>query len=346
MTKIKNYIRKRLKKLVVVGIILLILGTTVPKRARRIIEGPEFTYKTAAIEKKNISSVVSASGQIEAQDKATLQFQTGGKLSWVGVKEGDHVKKWQAIAQLDKKDLEERLLKTLRDYSKTRWDFEELHRVTYPNPLTDTVRRILDKSQFDLDKSVADVEIANEAMKLATLISPIDGVVTSITTPLPGTNITPASAVFVVMNPDKLKFSANIDETDISKIKIGQKASITLDALIDHQFKTSVNLIGFSSITTKGGGNAYNVEFAVENATGTTLRDGMNGDVDIIIEEREGVLVVPQSALARENGKTIVKIIENKKIKNIEVELGLETDTEAEVTGDISEGQKIIIGKR
>jgi len=59
------------------------------------------TFTTEVIRKGNVNVVISASGEIKAEKDITLQFQTGGLLTWVGVKEGDKVKKGQAIASLD-----------------------------------------------------------------------------------------------------------------------------------------------------------------------------------------------------------------------------------------------------
>jgi len=50
------------------------------------------------VKKKDLLESVSASGKVEAEEEAVLTFQTSGRLAWVGVKEGDRVEQWQAIA--------------------------------------------------------------------------------------------------------------------------------------------------------------------------------------------------------------------------------------------------------
>ena len=88
---------------------------------------------------------------------------------------------------LDTRELQKKLQKALKDYMKERWDFEqerENYGITTDNldsyTLSNEVRRILEKNQFDLDKAVLDVELKDIALKYATLISPISGIVTHI----------------------------------------------------------------------------------------------------------------------------------------------------------------------
>ncbi|HUS59910.1 MAG TPA: biotin/lipoyl-binding protein [Nevskiaceae bacterium] len=102
-----------------VGFLVLFLGLIIGlPRAKSALLPPEEKYETAKIKKEEIIQTVSASGGVEAENQVTLKFQTSGKLAWVGVKKGDKVKKWQAIASLDKYDLQRKLIKALRDYSK------------------------------------------------------------------------------------------------------------------------------------------------------------------------------------------------------------------------------------
>lgn len=183
------------------------------------------------VKKETLRETLSLSGEIDADEKATLRFQTSGRLAWVGVKEGDYVKKYQTIASLDQRSLRKTLEKHLRDYMKERWDFEEDKNVTYKDmPLTDTIKRILEKNQFDLDKAVLDVELQNIALEYSTLWTPIEGVVTRIDAPFAGVNITPAQAEFEIVNPKTIYFSATAEQADVVNLKEGLKGKIIFDA--------------------------------------------------------------------------------------------------------------------
>lgn len=296
------------------------------------------------VERKNLKKTISASGKVKAENEVELKFQTSGYLTWVGVKEGDSVKAWQAVAQLDTRELERRLLKGLRDYSKERWDFEEDKEVTYKDKIiTDTVKRILEKNQFDLDKAVADVEIADLALQFSTLITPIDGIVTSLDAPFSGVNITPAGASIVVSDPDSVYFQADVDETDIGSIKNGQKVLISLDAYPDEEISGSIYFIGFTATTTSGGGNAYSIKIKMPENINLKFKLGMNGDAEIILAEKESVLVVPTSVLKKEKGKYYVTTLENDTQVKKYVQTDLETDEEVEIKDGLQEGDKILL---
>jgi len=114
------------------------------------------------------------------------------------------------------------LKQKLLDYMNERWDFEQTTLDDYQDAaLTETIRRTKEKSQFDLNRVVLDVEIADIALKYATIFAPIPGIVTKAGSPFPGVNVTPVSAEYIISNPDALVFSAKVDEVDIGKIRQG-----------------------------------------------------------------------------------------------------------------------------
>ena len=224
----------------------------------------EEEYRTATVEKQTITESINASGEVVAKDSAELRFNTPSKVVWVGVEKGDHVNKWQAVASLDKRTLEKNLKKKLLDYQTTRWDFEQnqddydvngrsLELVT----LTDEEKRILEKSQFGLDKSVLDVEISQLAAKESVLISPIEGTVISDGGMVAGENLTLttlATDYIKIANLSTLQFKVQVDEVDFGKITIGQPVQIVLDAFPDNTLIGKVAYINKEGVKTLSGG--------------------------------------------------------------------------------------------
>ena len=196
--------------------------------------------------------------------------------------------------------------------------------------MTDTVQRVLDKAQYDLNKAVLDYEIKDLAVKYATIYSPIEGIVTSVDTPIAGVNITPATAVFTVASPGQMVFRANIDEADIGEVRLHQEARVTLDAYAGEEFRGTVDKVGFTAVTTSGGGTAFPVEVNLPANENLKFRVGMNGDVEILVWEKKGVLTVPASAIFRRSGQPYVwKVVEGKAVKQA-VTLGAETEERVE----------------
>lgn len=332
----------------IIGGILLVL----------VIGGVFFHRQNAAIAQKQavviqpakratFSKAISSSGKIQAKKAVQLKFQTSGKLTWVGVKEGDRVAPYQTIATLDTREVQKNLEKALRDYRSERNDFEETWRVTYrglDNPeeaLTDTVKRILEKNQWDLEQAVLDVELKHLAVEYSTLTTPIGGIVTRIDTPFAGVNITPATAVFEVIDPDSLTFEAAIDEVDIAAITIGKGTTVTLDAFPDRVFEGTVSYISYSAQTSSGGATVFPVEVTIAKAD--NLRIGLNGDVAITVSSEEERLVIPLDAMREDDtGSFVYKKIDGA-YRKTPIEVGQTNETDVVVLSGLSVGDEVVV---
>jgi len=231
---------------------------------------------------------LSLAGEIKAEREVNLKFKTSGKLVWVGVKKGDRIKKWQAVASLDKKQLEKTFKKEMNDYMNERWDFEQTqddYQETKERYLiTDEIKRILEKAQFDLNNSILDAEIADLAVKYSTLVSPIGGLVTRVDQPIAGVNITPATAVFTVSDPDSLYFEAEADEEDVVQISEGMEGTIVLDAYPEENIKTKILSIDFAPISGETS-TVYAAKFSLPENKNLRFRIGMAGEIELPLND-------------------------------------------------------------
>lgn len=305
--------------------------------------------KTAVVTRATFTKTVASSGKTKASRTAELKFQTSGKLIWVGVKEGDHVSAYQAIASLDSREVRKNLEKALRDYSSERNDFEETWRVTYKgmsNPdsaLTDTVKRILQKNQWDLEKAVLDVELKHLSFEYATLVTPIAGIVTQVDTPVAGVNITPATAVFEVVDPDSLVFEASVDEVDVGVVAIGHDATVMLDAYPNTPFEGHISAIAYAAKSSSGGATVFPVEIAITSTSSSTLRIGLNGDVSIRTSTLPDALIVPAESIRDEGDKWFVYKKTGTGYTKIFVDIGDRSDSNVVITSGVEEGDEIVV---
>lgn len=336
MKRFLRFIKKRRIYVIIIGIVLVALGLWQWSRSRSLSD-----IETARVARNQITEVVSSSGKTKTLEQVDLHFQTGGRLAWVGIKEGDTVFAGQAIASLDTRELQKNLEKALRDYSKERNDFEEDRLVTYDDPvITDTVKRILEKNQWNLEKAVLDVELRDIALKLATIVSPIAGTVTHIDTPIAGVNVTVTDTI-TIANIDKLVFLANVDETDIGQITLGMQAQISLDAFPDREFSGTVGKIAYAAEQTSAGATVFPVEIHLENPT--NLRMGLNGDVSIKVRESTSALIIPLSALHEEGESTFVYVKDGNTYRKQEVKTGLQTEDDVEILEGLTENAEAVI---
>lgn len=310
-------------------------------------------YRQYSVEKGPLQVLLSASGTVRAENIADLAFQTGGRLAWVGVKKGDRVKKWQGIASLDQRTVQKNLEKELNDYLKTRWDFQgnrETYNVTTDNldryTLTPAVRRLLDKSQFDLNNSVLDVELQAVVKEFSSIASPFSGLVTNVSLPNPGINVTGGSVVATVIDPDSMYFEAQIDEVDISKIKIGASVELTLDAYPEEVIDAKIISIDFSPVSLSGGGTGYAVKISLPSQTSDfKFKLGLNGNADIIMVKLDEALILPPAAVSQKDGQWAVKVRQGKQVVERTIEVGWETENKVEIKSGLTAGDQVVVNE-
>jgi len=183
-----------------------------------------------------------------------------------------------------------------------------------------------------------------ESYKPIPLPAPIDGEVIVAKTQ-PGQTVTTADAVVVLS--DRLIVRAQVDETDIGKIKPDMKANVTLDAYPDTNIKASVEHIYYESKTVNNV-TIYEVDLVTQEVP-EFFRSGMNASIDFIEQSKENITLIPQEAVYRENGETYVLIRQenSKEPVKARVKLGISDDKNIEVLSGITEKDRIILkGKK
>lgn len=293
------------------------------------------------VKKQTLKDELSMSGTIDADEKVTLRFQTSGRLSWVGVKTGDYVKKYQAIASLDVRDVKAALQKKLNTFMKTRWDLDQQREDYEDKAITDAMKRVLSAAQYDLNSSIIDVELQDLAMEYASLITPIEGIVTEIGSPYAGVNITAAQAEFTVINPKTIYFSLKAEQTDVTNLKKGMKAEIILDAYPDKTMEGEIADISFSPIAGETT-TTYIVKVKMsESNSDFKYRVGMTGDATFVLSQKPNIISIPTTMIKTERDKKYVfKLDNNKKVKTY-IKTGDELNGDTEVLSGLKNGDVI-----
>lgn len=293
--------------------------------------------------RQTITQSLDASGVVDAKEKALLRFAAGGKLTYLGVKEGDTVKKYQTIARIDARDLQKRLTNSLALYSQARLDWDQLGDDTKDRALPKKEIRGVEKEQFDLNMAVTNVEIQDIAISNTVMSSPIAGVVVTVPTTVSGV-VLGATDGFGIINPETLIFSAEVDEADIAKVSKGQKTILTLDAYPDEPIETTVSFIGYRAIETSSG-TAFVVELPITDARALEkYRLGMNGDAKIELATKADALTIPLSATKERDTKVYVDVKTGpNQATEKEITIGIQTDDLVEVTSGLSELDEIVL---
>jgi RND family efflux transporter MFP subunit len=307
---------------------------------------------TAAV--KFVSSTIIAGGTVTAQNQAKLNFQTAGKLAYLPVKEGDTVSVGQTVAQLDTYQLQRQLTAALNTYRSTRDTFDQTQQNTQNNVLrnqqattftrenldnngaiNDAIKRIADQSQASLDNSVVTVELANYALQLSTLTSPLRGIVTHEDVTVSGVNITPTTS-FTVADPDSMVFRANIPVGSIYYVSEGSAVTLMVDGVQDKLHGTIAKIYP-SKVTLPSGQTVYQVDIAVSDLKKSAKLD--QSGTAIISTNAQSLALVPAWTVL--SGKYVwVDNHGTPELKTITV--GKIHDNEIEVINGLSLEDKII----
>ena len=137
-----------------------------------------------------------------------------------------------------------------------------------------------------------------------TVTAPIGGVVTAVNNSN-GDSALPAKSVLTIVDMSTIKIKVSVDELDIEKIKLGQKAQVKFGAIKDKAYEGTVETIAQIG-TTQNNVTNYDVVVSMANPEGIKL--GMNGNVIIQVESKENALVIPAEALVESNGKKFVRV--------------------------------------
>ena len=189
----------------------------------------------------------------------------------------------------------------------------------------------------DLEMQIADLE---EQLDLAAIVAPIAGVVAAI-------NIEPG---FVAPSDDAIKIDsstleviADVVESDISALDLGQTAMISIDAL-DIEVPGTVTSIAPST----EGGNSSVVTFPVTVTIiepDPLIKSGMSSDVEITIAQAPAVVAVPAVALQGRDGAYTVRVADaNGGVEARQVTVGLVNETLAEIQSGVFEGESVVVG--
>lgn len=185
-----------------------------------------------------------------------------------------------------------------------------------------------------------------DRIKKTSLIAPINGVVTRVNLEK-GTAISPAHLAVSMNSLGNFEIELDIPETDITKVKPGQMAKIYLDALPREQLPGHITKINPAETIIHG--IVYYKATVVFDEQDERVKSGMTANIDIIINQKENVLVVPLRSIIERNNSTFVRIIKNEQLEEKEIVTGASSPFgEIEVVSGLSENEEIVsfVGQR
>jgi HlyD family secretion protein len=198
----------------------------------------------------------------------------------------------------------------------------------------------LDLAQNAVDQAQIAVDQAQLALQQAQIIAPFDGIVTQVNVKL-GQNASGGGNSIQIADLDHLQSVINMSEIDINRIKQGQTAQITMDALPNDNFQGTVTLIAPAGVLSQG---VVNYPVTVDlTPPFDGVKTGMTSNVSIIVDQRNNVLTVPNRAIRTQGRQKVVTVLFEGQQMQVPVQTGLASDTATEITSGLKEGDVVVL---
>ena len=358
--------------------------------------------KLAKVEKGDLAKSVVATGKVTPITKVEVKSKASGIVKKLLVDYGDHVKKGQLLAQLDKLEIEAQVAQSQAaleaaqaNLKSSQADFERA-KVDAEGPDVPVFKRAYDRatgmakdgvvSASALDDAEKNYEMAlnkqnvskaqvtvlkakiaqaaaqvaqdqanlkqlDEQLSYTDIISPIDGIVLSRDVEM-GDAVSSilvlgssATLVMTLGDTSEVYVKGKVDESDISKVYLGQRARIKVESFKDKTFDGKVTKISPMGVE-KDNVTTFEVRVSIQNPGGE-LKAEMTANAEIILEEHKNVLQIPEGAILYDKDKKASVEIPNPKGKDgkdkVAVNIGISNGAKTEVLSGLKEGDQVVL---
>jgi HlyD family secretion protein len=199
--------------------------------------------------------------------------------------------------------------------------------------------------QLAVEQSSIGLKNAQVDLGNSKIFAPFAGIVSSVTGQV-GAPASNAAPILTLINDARVEFPVQVDESEISRVKLGQKAEVKLDALTGKVFLGKVTKIS-PKATVVSNIAVFYVTVALENQN-RILRPGMTAEADIIAKEYPKALQIPKRALQEKDGQTSVSVLgtDGKTIEVVNVTTGPDDGSSIVITKGLQAGQNVIVPSR
>lgn len=367
------------KVLVFAGLGVLLVGLPLMSKLMRGDDGKAVDVTPVGAEM--IRSSILSSGSLAYREQVELRSEVIGKVQAVNVEEGDQVKANDVVIALDPEQfraqveqqqanarIQEIAIERQRLLLENLERQVERQREMFSQGLVDTntfeaaenelalARVDLRTREQSLSQARATLAQAKDNLARTEIRSPINGIVILLDIEpgeavITGTTNIPGTTLAEVADPSTMLAEVQVDEADVAKISVGQKASIFAAAYPDTALEGVVETIAASAQQAAGQQNlSFKVKIRLLDPDAVALRPGMSCRAEIYTESSEDALAVPiQSVLYDEEAEAdeeqpYVFVVEAGKAVRKDVTTGLSSDSHMEITAGLEAGESVVSG--
>jgi HlyD family secretion protein len=193
----------------------------------------------------------------------------------------------------------------------------------------------------DIKAAEARVAAAEANLRTSWIESPFRGTITSVEIK-PGDQVNPGSIAFGLADLSRLLVDVDVSEVDINRIQLGQPVTLGFDAVLDRVYQGEVVGIDLTGNIVQG---VVNFEVTVELLDADeAIKPGMTAAVNIVVEQIENALIVPNRAVRVQEGERVVYVRRGDMLEVVRVRLGVSSDTHSEVIESLlNEGDQLVL---
>lgn len=295
----------------------------------------EFPVETVIVATKQISSDFEALGNFEPSKEMNFLSEGQGKVLAVNFKEGDRVTEGATAVKLDSEYQINELDGAKLQLTKAQADVAKLDALARGGGAT--AQQVLD-ARHGIELAQNKIASANILIRKSELKFPMTGIVFRRLTEMGGI-LGPGTPIAVLVNIDKLKFIANLDENQVITVKNGQQVQVKADVFSDRTLSGTIK-----NIAVRGNdAHKFGVEIEVSNINGNAIRGGMSGKAMFKRPATKSVLAVPRDAIvgSLQDAKLWVvdaqNMVHQKMVKTGEV-----LDDAVEIKSGVGAGERVV----
>jgi HlyD family secretion protein len=361
--------KKWAKRLVIIGIlIVLVVLLRLTLFRPKPIEITAYKVSRGRVEETVTNS---KAGTVKVRQRSKLSPEIGGRVKYLGAREGDHVEKGKLLLQLDDSELKASLSLAQRGEQSARssmkescvaadWAGRELDRNRTLNQEGVVSASILDQakhnfetatarcdaSKSELKRAQASVDVAQANLRKTELRAPFSGVIAQLSTEVgewitpspPGVPIPP---VIDLIDNSRVYVEAPIDETDAGRVQTSLPVRISVDPFPNRTFAGTVTRIAPFVQDIEGQNRTVDVEAEFQDSNfAKTLLAGTSADIEIILRSHGDVLRIPTYSLMEGNK---VLVVQNNQLASRTLKVGLKNWEYTEVTEGLKEGELVAL---
>jgi HlyD family secretion protein len=270
---------------------------------------------TANVVRGDIAVRVQATGTVEPINPVEIKSKAGGSIIQLPVEVGTVVKPRQQLAQIDPRDVKNRFDQAVADDVVTAASLQKAMRDQARND-TLFARKVITISEHESTKSTlasarsdmvnrrAQLDIARQNLEDANIEAPIGGTIVSRPVTL-GSIVTPATGsangttLMTIADLSRVRMRVTIDEVEMGNVRVGQTATVAVDAFPEHAFNGVIEKVEPQAVVTQGV-TFFPVQVTIDNREGL-LMPGMNGEVTIKAADLSNVVQLPIDAIRATN---------------------------------------------